>query len=58
VDFDSNNMEVLQHFQDLLTNLFKNLNFDSKSVRFMNNKTEPVINKEGKDAKSNKEIIK
>jgi hypothetical protein len=30
-------MEVLGHFQTLLTNLFKALNFDSRSVRFHNN---------------------
>jgi len=34
-------MELLKHFQTLLTDLFKNLNFDSKLVRFLNNKSEP-----------------
>jgi phosphoribosyl 1,2-cyclic phosphodiesterase len=40
VDFADDNMELLKHFQQLLTELFKTLNFDSKSVRFLNNKTE------------------
>jgi hypothetical protein len=37
VDFADDNIEVLKHFQGLLTDLFKQLNFDSKSVRFLNN---------------------
>jgi hypothetical protein len=41
VDFADDNMEVLKHFQELLTSLFKELHFDSKAVRFLNNRTEP-----------------
>lgn len=40
VDFSDADMELLKHFQDLLTGLFKALNFDSKSVRFLNNTSE------------------
>jgi hypothetical protein len=39
VDFDGENTEVLKHFEKLLTELFRNLNFDSKSVKFLNNKS-------------------
>jgi hypothetical protein len=39
VDFADENTEILVHFQTLLTELFKTLNFDSKSVRFLNNKS-------------------
>jgi hypothetical protein len=45
VDFDMNNNEYLLHFQTLLTELFKNLQFDSKSVKFLNNKSEPATSK-------------
>lgn len=41
VDFADENMDLLKHFQTLLTELFKTLNYDSKSVRFLNNKVEP-----------------
>lgn len=41
VDFANDNMDLLKHYQTLLTDLFKTLNFDSKSVRFLNNKVEP-----------------
>ena len=40
VDFDKENTEVLTHFQTLLTSLFQSLSFDSRSVRFLNNKQE------------------
>lgn len=40
VDFNTDNMDLLKHYQTLLTDLFKTLNFDSKSVRFLNNKVE------------------
>lgn len=43
-------MEVLTHYQTLLTNLFKSLNYDSKSVKFLNNKTDHGP-KEGHEAK-------
>jgi hypothetical protein len=49
VDFDKDNTQVLTHFQGLLTTLFQSLNFDSKSVRFLNNRSEPTINKEIKE---------
>lgn len=50
VDFNEHNMEVLTHYQTLLTNLFKSLNYDSKSVKFLNNKTDHGP-KEGHEAK-------
>lgn len=37
VDFSEADMELLKHFQALLTELFRALHFDSKSVRFLNN---------------------
>ena len=40
VDFNDQNVVVLTHYQVLLTHLFKNLNYDSKSVKFLNNKTD------------------
>jgi hypothetical protein len=40
VDFNDQNILVLTHYQVLLTHLFKSLNYDSKSVKFLNNKTE------------------
>lgn len=40
VDFNNTDMELLKHFQALLTDLFKMLHFDSKSVRFLNNASE------------------
>jgi hypothetical protein len=48
-------MDLLKHFQTLLTDLFKQLNFDSKSVRFLNNKVEEKETKEVKEAKETKE---
>ena len=48
VDFNDGDMDMLKHYQTLLTELFKSLSFDSKSVRFLNNKTEPKEGKEGK----------
>jgi hypothetical protein len=45
VDFDDENMDLLKHFQTLLTDLFKNLNYDSKAVRFLNNKMETKAQK-------------
>lgn len=45
VDFDKENTEVLTHFQGLLTTLFQSLNFDSKSVHFLNNRSEPAPGK-------------
>lgn len=41
VDFCDEHMDLLKHFQSLLTELFKTLNFDSKSVRYLNNRVEP-----------------
>lgn len=49
VDFDKDNTQVLTHFQGLLTTLFQSLNFDSRSVRFLNNSSEPTTNKEIKE---------
>jgi hypothetical protein len=54
VDFDRENTEVLTHFQTLLTTLFQSLNFDSKSVHFLNNRAEPVVLKEGKEDRKGK----
>ena len=42
VDFDDKDMEILRHFEKLLTELFKNLNFDSRSVKFLNNRADPA----------------
>jgi hypothetical protein len=35
-------MDILRHFEKLLTELFKNLNFDSRSVKFLNNRADPA----------------
>ncbi len=51
MDFDKENTEVLTHFQELLTALFQSLNFDSKSVHFLNNRSEPQPAKEEKRGK-------
>jgi hypothetical protein len=44
-------MEVLNYFQTLITELFKNLGLDAKSVNFWNNKSDPTTSKEIKDKK-------
>jgi hypothetical protein len=52
VDFCDENMELLKHYQQLLTDLFKTLAFDSKSVRYLNNRAGDQPSKEGaKEAK-------
>ena len=51
MDFDKENTEVLTHFQELLTALFQSLNFDSKSVHVLNNRSEPQPAKEEKRGK-------
>jgi hypothetical protein len=43
VNFNDQDIEVLKHYQILLTDLFKNLNYDSKSVKFLNNKMDPIV---------------
>jgi len=53
VDFNTDGLDLLKLYQDLLTNLFKELNFDSKSVKFLNNLTEPKEGKEGGNKDSN-----
>ena len=47
VDFNSDQLDLLRHYQELLTGLFKALSFDSKSVKYLNNFTEPREAKEG-----------
>ena len=41
VAFNDGDMQLLKHYQNLLTDLFKTLSFDSRSVRFLNNRTDP-----------------
>ena len=40
VDFPDEKLDMLKHYQHLLTELFKTLNFDSKSVKFLNNRSD------------------
>ena len=49
VDFNTDSLDLLKLYQELLTNLFKELNFDSKSVKFLNNLTEPKEAKEPRE---------
>lgn len=40
VNFNDDSMDILKHYQTILTDLFKELNYDSKEVKFLNNKQE------------------
>lgn len=50
VDFNSDSLDLLKHYQELLTDLFKALSFDSKSVKYLNNFSEPKEGGGGKDS--------
>jgi len=58
VDFNSDSLDLLRHYQELLTDLFKALNFDSKSVKYLNNFSEPKDSTHGAKEGNNPESKK